>query len=92
VQCAGCTPDQSAETSENAERIRGAVARLPDEHRMVIELRFFAGATLEEITTLLDCPLGTVKSRLHYALEKLRQMDFLANSFAQSRETPESES
>jgi len=39
---------------------------------VVIELRFFAGASLGEIATLVGCPLGTVKSRLHHALEKLR--------------------
>jgi len=89
-QCTAHSPDQSAEVSEDAQQIRRAVASLPEEHRLVVELRFFAGATLEEIAAALDCPLGTVKSRLHHALEKLRQMNFAVNLFVSSRETRES--
>jgi RNA polymerase sigma-70 factor, ECF subfamily len=88
--CTACPPDQLAETSEDAGRVRQAVADLPEEHRLVVELRFFAGATLDEIAAALDCPLGTVKSRLHYALEKLRQMNLAVNLFTASGETKES--
>jgi RNA polymerase sigma-70 factor, ECF subfamily len=62
---AAFSPDRSAEASEDAQRVRQAVACLPEEHRLVVELRFFAGASLDEIAAALDCPLGTVKSRLH---------------------------
>jgi RNA polymerase sigma-70 factor (ECF subfamily) len=89
-QCTACSPDRSAEVSEDAQRVRQAVASLPEEHRLVVELRFFAGATLDEIAAALGCPLGTVKSRLHHALEKLRQMNLAVNLFASSRETRES--
>jgi RNA polymerase sigma-70 factor, ECF subfamily len=89
-QCTRRSPDQSAEVSEDAQRVRRAVASLPEEHRQVVELRFFAGATLDEIAAALGCPLGTVKSRLHHALEKLRQMNFAVNLFASLRETKES--
>ena len=84
------TPDRSAEASEDAQRVRRAVASLPEEHRLVVELRFFAGATLDEIAAALGCPLGTVKSRLHYALEKLRQMNLAVNLFTSCREARES--
>jgi RNA polymerase sigma-70 factor, ECF subfamily len=87
--CTASSPDRSAEASEDARRVRQAVASLPDEHRLVVELRFFAGATLDEIAAALDCPLGTVKSRLHYGLEKLRQMNLAVNLFNSSRETRE---
>ena len=90
VPCTAYTPDRSAEASEDAQRVRRAVASLPEEHRLVVELRFFAGATLDEIAAALGCPLGTVKSRLHYALEKLRQMNLAVNLFTSSRETRES--
>jgi RNA polymerase sigma-70 factor (ECF subfamily) len=90
VPCTAYTPDRSAEASEDARRVRRAVASLPEEHRLVVELRFFAGATLDEIGAALGCPLGTVKSRLHYALERLRQMDLAVNLFASSREPRES--
>lgn len=79
-------PDRSAALSEDAQSIRRAVARLPEEHRLVIELRFFAGATLDEIAAALGCPLGTVKSRLHHALTKLRQMNLTVNLFTSDRE------
>lgn len=80
------TPDRSAEHSEDARWIRRAVANLPDEHRLTVELRFFAGATLDEIAAALGCPLGTVKSRLHHALTKLRQMNPTVNIFSSDRE------
>jgi len=83
------SPERLAEASEDARRVRRAVASLPEEHRLVVELRFFAGATLDEIAAALGCPLGTVKSRLHHALEKLRRMNLAVNLFASSRETRE---
>jgi RNA polymerase sigma-70 factor (ECF subfamily) len=82
------TPSSSAEASEDASRIRQAVASLPEVHRLVVELRFFAGATLDEMAAALDCPLGTVKSRLHHALEKLRQMNLEVNLFPSTGESP----
>jgi RNA polymerase sigma-70 factor (ECF subfamily) len=90
VPCAAHSPDRSAEASEDAQRVRQAVASLPEEHRLVVELRFFAGAALDEIAAVLGCPLGTVKSRLHHALEKLRQMNLVVNLFSSCRETKES--
>lgn len=88
--CTACLPDHSAEMSEDARRVRQAVASLPEEHRQVVELRFFAGASLDDIAAALDCPLGTVKSRLHYALEKLRQKNLAVNLFQSSGELRES--
>lgn len=86
ARCTAPSPDRVAEVSEDAQRVRIAVAGLPEEHRLVVELRFFAGATLEEIAAVLDCPLGTVKSRLHYALDKLRKMNLAVNLFAPTGE------
>ena len=90
MPCTARSPDQSAEVSEDAKRVRRAVDSLPEEHRLVVELRFFAGARLEEIAAALGCPPGTVKSRLHHSLEKLRLMNLAVNLFASSRETKES--
>ena len=84
------TPEHSAEASEDSQRVRRAVASLPEEHRLVVELRFFAGATLDEIAAALGCPLGTVKSRLHHALEKLRQMNLEVNLFTSHGESRDS--
>ena len=89
-RCTARLPDQSAEVSEDAERVRRVVASLPEEHRLVVELRFFAGAKLEEIAAALGCPLGTVKSRLHHALEKLRQLNLEVNLFTSTGESRDS--
>jgi RNA polymerase sigma-70 factor, ECF subfamily len=88
--CRNLLPDRLAEASEDTRRIRQAVADLPEAHRLVVELRFFAGATLDEIASALDCPLGTVKSRLHHALEKLRGARLAVNLFSSSGEARES--
>jgi RNA polymerase sigma-70 factor, ECF subfamily len=67
------SPAEQAMRREAADRVRNAVAELPDKHQQVILLRFFEDAPLQEIAALLGCSVGTVKSRLHYALEKLRE-------------------
>ena len=69
-------PDLQLEQAEESVQLRHALAALPDGQREVLELRFFGQASLEEIAQVLDCPLGTVKSRLHHGLEKLRQLKF----------------
>ncbi|MFO0999545.1 MAG: sigma-70 family RNA polymerase sigma factor [Planctomycetaceae bacterium] len=80
-------PSLLAQRAEAANRIRQAVTDLPEEHRQVIELRFFADATLDDISVALDIPLGTVKSRLHNGLEKLRQQKFFVNLLTSSGES-----
>ncbi len=84
-------PLAAAAQAEEATLVLAALAVLPDEHRAVLELRFYADASLAEIATLLGCPLGTVKSRLHHGLEKLRRGNHGVNLFAISGESPESE-
>lgn len=80
-------PARELQRADDAAQVRQAVAALSAEHRDVIELRFFADASLDDIAVALDIPLGTVKSRLHNALEKLRQQKFAVNLFAAPRES-----
>jgi RNA polymerase sigma factor (sigma-70 family) len=47
------------------------ICRLPPDQRAVVVLRFYEDATLADIASLLDKPLGTVKSHLHRALRRL---------------------
>jgi RNA polymerase sigma-70 factor (ECF subfamily) len=54
------------------DEVASAVARLAPDHRIVIALRFWRDMSLEQVAETLDLPLGTVKSRLHYALQALR--------------------
>ncbi|SDE11583.1 RNA polymerase sigma-70 factor, ECF subfamily [Paenibacillus sp. UNCCL117] len=58
---------------ETNQMISQAIQKLTDKQRTVIIFRFFHDYTLEEIATLLDIPLGTVKSRYHAALQSLRK-------------------
>jgi RNA polymerase sigma-70 factor (ECF subfamily) len=67
------TPEVMAERGEVEARVRAAVAALPLNQRAVVALHYLSGQSLEEIAELLDCPLGTVKSRLYYAREALRR-------------------
>jgi RNA polymerase sigma factor (sigma-70 family) len=48
------------------------VRRLPADQQLVVGLRFWRDLSLEEIADRLQLPLGTVKSRLHYAMRTLR--------------------
>jgi RNA polymerase sigma-70 factor (ECF subfamily) len=47
--------------------------QLGEDHAEVVQMRFADGLSLEEIAAALEIPLGTVKSRLHHALEILRR-------------------
>lgn len=63
--------EESARAS--ADDLAVVLARLSEEHREVLLLRFVDGMSLAEISEAMSIPLGTVKSRLHHALETLRQ-------------------
>ena len=75
------TPDRAAELSERSQEILLTLQRLPDKHREVIFLRFYADESLEGIAAALGCSLGTVKSRLFNALENLRRMPIFKKEF-----------
>jgi RNA polymerase sigma factor (sigma-70 family) len=55
------------------DRLRRAVAALPDEQRRALVLAVYAGRTAREISELDDMPLGTVKTRIRTAMLKLRE-------------------
>jgi RNA polymerase sigma-70 factor (ECF subfamily) len=57
---------------ERRREVISAIAMLPAEQRRVIAMRFFADLSLDEIAAGTGAPLGTVKSRLHRALDHLR--------------------
>lgn len=64
-------PGEEAGTDDAAE-LAVAVRGLNPKHRMVIELCYFEGRSLEEIGEIVGCPANTVKTRLHHARKKLR--------------------
>ena len=70
----GSQPDEAAQQAERDMLLHRAIQRLPHKHREVIHLRFFVDDSLDGIAAALNCSVGTVKSRLFHALEKLRAM------------------
>lgn len=84
---AGPSPSEAVAQREAAGRLQSAIESLPEKHRQVVLLRFFEDASLPEIAALLGCSVGTVKSRLHYALEKLRELEGALNLSQLRRDT-----
>lgn len=70
-------PDEAAELREQSALVRKCVESLPVKHQQVIYLRFYVDDSLEGIAAALGCSVGTVKSRLFHALDKLRGMNAL---------------
>ncbi|MEW5724428.1 MAG: RNA polymerase sigma factor [Thermodesulfobacteriota bacterium] len=73
-------PEELARRNELEEALDEALRQLPEEQRQVFWLKEKAGLTLAEIAELTEVSLNTVKSRLRYALEKLRT-DLAARGF-----------
>ena len=57
-------PQNILVAKEFAERLDGAIAKLPEEQRVVLILCEFQGLSYQEMSEILDCPVGTVRSRL----------------------------
>jgi RNA polymerase sigma-70 factor (ECF subfamily) len=80
VESAGPSSDPWREVSEALERsaVREAIAHLPSEQRVAVELAYFGGYSGREIADMTRVPLSTVKGRMRLAFEKL-------SSYLQSR-------
>ncbi len=74
--------DRLASRDDEIQRVRGAIARLPDEQRMVLTLVDLMELSYTEVSGTLDIPMGTVMSRLSRA----RQM--LKKALSKDRQTP----
>ncbi len=72
VRDASSGPMEHAERMELRHIVRDGISGLPPRQQVVVSLYYLQGHSLEETAALLDLPLGTVKSRLHYALRALR--------------------
>lgn len=68
-------PEQSAviELQQESARLNSAIAELPEAQRELIEKAYFADLSQSEIAKVTGLPLGTIKSRIRLALDRLRQ-------------------
>jgi RNA polymerase sigma-70 factor, ECF subfamily len=69
----GAAVDRQAQSKELRLRLQQAIEALPDEQREIFLLREVADLQFNEIANVIGCPENTVKSRMRYALEKLRE-------------------
>jgi RNA polymerase sigma factor (sigma-70 family) len=67
-------PDQAAESREIIEVLQRGIDALPPKQQTAIILYYLHGYSLAEAAEIADCNVGTMKSRLHYALKALRSL------------------
>jgi RNA polymerase sigma-70 factor (ECF subfamily) len=62
------------EGSEQQDKLRDAIGRLPENQRQVLMLRYYSDLKFVDIAEMLGCPLNTALGRMHKAMMKLKQM------------------
>jgi len=73
VSSDGERPERIAEKKARDEALKRAIEKLPEKHRVVVIMHYFQNCDCQQIAKILDCSVGTVWSRLHYACRKLQQ-------------------
>jgi RNA polymerase sigma-70 factor, ECF subfamily len=73
VAAEGQLPEEEVEEMELQAEIQRQILKLPDKYRSVIVLKYIEELSLQEISEILDLPLGTVKTRIHRGREALRK-------------------
>ena len=66
--------DEYAQDAFLQEQVRSAISQLPEEQVESLQMAYFKGYTHREIAEILDQPLGTVKTRIRLAMNKLRKI------------------
>ena len=66
------TPRRDAGLAELQEKLNAAMQKLSEQHRMVVTLHDVQGLSHEEIGQIMDCNVGTVRSRLFYARQQMQ--------------------
>lgn len=68
------SPERDAISTELREQLTEAIATLSEDHRAVILFHDVEGYTLDELATVMNLPIGTLKSRVHRARARLREV------------------
>jgi len=68
------SPDEALQSAEHREYVRSQVDQLPEQLRQVVHLVYYQGLKYREAADVLSIPVGTVKSRLHAAIQKLNEL------------------
>ena len=71
-RCSTTPPDEDGESTEAHTDLDRALSRLPEEFKTPLLLAEVEGLPLEDVARIMDCPVGTVKSRIFRAKERLR--------------------
>ena len=66
-------PSTDPAETESTDDLNALLSSLPDAQREVLIMRFVDGLSVEEIAQALKIPTGTVKTRTHHAIRKLRE-------------------
>lgn len=66
--------EEQIESTLKKERVRKAVAQLPEDQRQALALAYFKGYTQSQISAALKQPLGTIKTRIRLGMQKLRKL------------------
>jgi RNA polymerase sigma-70 factor (ECF subfamily) len=69
----GADPAFAMETEERQEMVRRALDELAEDYRTALVLKEIDGLRYDEIAEIVDCPIGTVRSRIHRARQELRE-------------------
>ena len=73
IEAAADIPAQREQPDTETERLRECMAGLPTQDREILSLRYYQGMTEMEVAGVMGIPVGTVKSRAHAAVAKLRE-------------------
>jgi RNA polymerase sigma factor (sigma-70 family) len=79
----------TAVEAEDRQLLDVALSCLPHEQRLVLILAYYRDFSCEEIAAIIDCPVNTVKSRMHQARRKLRSIISTAAGAGSNRRCPE---
>lgn len=83
------TPHEIVEQRDDWSRVEKAVASLPVSQRVVVVLYYLNDLSLQEISEILEIPIGTVKSRLHYGRYALKKKLRLFEGFPNQESMPD---